>query len=135
MAIGPGGTTRRSCSARLARPAPHAVLDTADQALVHPNNSGKVPHPLAPRQGRSDLADLIVKNLGGRVVISPHMSPVPQAVRRAAVPITRVKVFRPVVFHVIISVADELVAAEQPAQDYRHNRAMQHDPAFSYLSI
>ena len=49
--------------------------------------------------------------------------------------IADIKVLRPVISPVIVAMADEFVVAELPTQDYRHNRAMQHDPAFSYLSI
>ena len=126
MAIGPSGTTRRSYSARLARLAAHAVLDPADRALVHTIIFGKGPHPLAPRQGRLDLTDLSIQNLRTRMVISPQMPSVPQAVSRIAGVIAQVKIARPIVSRIIIAVADELIAAELPTQDNGHYRAVQH---------
>jgi len=135
VAIGPGGTTRRSCSARLARPAPHAVLDTADRAPMHPTGSGKVTTPLSSGQGSPDFTNLFVRQLGGRVLFPSYTSPVPQAVGRVAMVIADIKVLRPVISPVIVAMADEFVTAELPTQDHAHHRAMQHNSAFSYPSI
>jgi hypothetical protein len=58
-----------------------------------------------------------------------HTSSVPQAVGRVAGVITEIQVVRPVVSRVIIAVADELVAAELPAQHHHHHhhRTVEHD--------
>ena len=135
VAIGSGGTTRRSCSARLARLATHAVLDPADRAPMHPTGSGKVTTPLSSGQGSPDFTNLFVRQLGERVLFPSYTSPVPQTVGRVALWIAQVKIARPVVSPIIIAMADELVAAELPAQDYHHYRTMQHDPAFSRPSV
>ena len=132
MAIGPGETARRSCSLRSARLATHAVLDPADRTLVHPTGSGKVTTPLSSGQGSPDFTNLFVRQLGERVLFPSYTSPVPQAVGRVALRIAQVKIARPVVPRVIVAMADELVAAELPAQDHAHHRAVQHDSAFSY---
>ena len=118
VAIGLGWTTRQWCSARLARLTTHAVLDPADQALVHPTGSGKVTTPLSSGQGSPDFTNLFVRQLGERVLFPSYTSPVPQAVGRVAGMIAGIQIVRPVVPRVVIAVADKLVAAELPAQDH-----------------
>ena len=126
MAIGPGGTARRSCSLQSARLAPHAVLDPADSAPVHAVDSGDIHSSLTPRQSQTDFADLSVQNLRTRVAVAPRLATVPQTVSHVAGVITEIQIIRPVVTRVIIVVADELVPAELPTQDNGHYRAVQH---------
>ena len=114
---------------------PHAALDSADRAPMHAVDARRGPPPLSTRQGSPYLANLSIQVSSARMVISPRMSPIPQAVGRVALPIPQVEVLRPVVSHIIIAVAYELVPAKLPAQDHRHHRAMEHDPAFPCLSI
>jgi len=111
------------------------VLDTADRAPVRPTGSGKVTTPLSSGQGSPDFTNLFIRQLGERVLFPTYTSPVLQAVGRVAMVITEIKVLRPVISPVIVAMADEFITAELPTQDHAHHRAMQHDPAFSYLSI
>src|SRR5208337_5109838 len=99
---------------RFARLAPHPVLDPADRALMHAVDRGEIHPPLTSRQSQTDLPNLSIQNLRKRVVISPQTSPVPQAINRVAGVITEIEILRPVVGLVIVTVADELVAAELP---------------------
>src|SRR5208337_914388 len=126
---------QRSCSARLARPAPHAMLDPTDRALVHPISPSKVLSPLSSHQGSPDFTNLFVRQLGERVLFPSYTSPVPQAVGRVAGVITDIKVLRPVVSPVIVAVAHKLVGAEQPTQDHAHHGAMQHDLTLTCSSL
>ena len=51
--------------------------DTADRALVHTISPSKIPHLLAPRQGRKDFADLSIPNLRARMAIPSQFPAVP----------------------------------------------------------
>ena len=88
--------------------------DPADCALVHAKGSGKVPHPLAPRQSQTDLADLSIPNLHTRMAIPSQFPAVPQAISRITGMIAEIEVLRPVVSRVVVPMTDEFIGAKLP---------------------
>src|SRR3954453_14100204 len=54
---------------------PHAVLDTANQALVNPELSCQVSSLLSAGQGDSDPMHLLFRQLDGRMTVAGRLGP------------------------------------------------------------